>query len=50
MKVRCSRNMSMSGITERNRTRATLIFTFKALADPAPRMYPSAKCPTAKRD
>ena len=39
---------STSGITERKKIKGISSFTFNNLAIALPKMYPSAKCPTAK--
>ena len=41
--------MSMSGITERTKAVGTFIFLFRSFADALLKMYPNARCPTAKR-
>ena len=42
-------SMSMSGITVRTRAVGTFMFVFRSFAEALPRMYPNARCPTAKR-
>ena len=44
---RKSKRMSISGITERTKTKGKLKFTLRSLADALPNRYPSAMCPTA---
>lgn len=47
MLKRKSKTMSMSGSTERTRTKGTFMFTLRSFADVLLSRYPSAMCPIA---
>jgi hypothetical protein len=46
---RCSNSMSASGIMDSVKMSGMLRFVFSSFDEVLPRMYPRARCPTAKR-